>query len=179
MQRLSQKELRSFLDFKYGQYNGPGFITTDPVSIPHLFSSREDIEISGFLTATISWGLRKSILKNARALLEMMDMAPYGFIKSFSPSDLRPFSRFVHRTFNGNDCIYFLRSLQKIYVNYGGLESCFVPQPLAGIKPCINAFRRIFLELPHQPRQEKHIADPFKGASCKRINMLFRIFKKV
>jgi uncharacterized protein (TIGR02757 family) len=139
-----------------------------------LFSSREDIEISGFLTATISWGLRKSILQNARALMEMMDMAPYGFIRSFTPANLKPFRKFVHRTFNGNDCIFFLLSLQNIYNNYGGLESVFVPGPAAGVKGRIDTFRRIFLEFPHQPGQEKHIANPLKGASCKRINLFLR-----
>jgi len=174
LHRLSHTELRSFLEAKYLQYNTPSFIGNDPVSIPHLFSSREDQEISGFLTSAISWGLRKSILQNAGTLMKMMDMDPYRFIRSFTPTDLKPFSKFVHRTFNGEDCIFFLKSLQNIYVNYGGLESCFVPGPGSGVKQRINAFRRIFLELPHQPRQEKHVADPSKGASCKRINMFLR-----
>jgi len=174
IQSLTQYELREFLDAKHDQYNTPGFIESDPVSIPHLFSSREDIEISGFLTATISWGLRKSILQNARSLMETMDMAPSRFIRSFTPADLKPFRKFVHRTFNGEDCIFYLCSIQNIYNNHGGLESCFVPGPAAGLKSRIKAFRRIFLELPHQPRQEKHIANPSKGASCKRINMFLR-----
>ncbi|MCX6281774.1 MAG: TIGR02757 family protein [Bacteroidetes bacterium] len=156
------------------QYNAPSFIESDPVSIPHLFSAREDIEISAFLTAAISWGLRKSILRNARALVEMMDMDPYRFIRSFSEADLKPFRKFVHRTFNGDDCIFFIRSLQNIYSFHGGLESCFVSGQEPGVKLRISAFRRKFMELPHQPRQEKHIADPVKGASCKRINMFLR-----
>ncbi|MCX6286537.1 MAG: TIGR02757 family protein [Bacteroidetes bacterium] len=95
-------------------------------------------------------------------------------IRSFTPDDLKPFRKFFHRTFNSEDCIFFMRSLQNIYINYGGLESCFVHHQGTGVKPRIRAFRRIFLELPHQPRQEKHIANPDKGASCKRINMFLR-----
>ncbi|MCX6282725.1 MAG: TIGR02757 family protein, partial [Bacteroidetes bacterium] len=152
----------------------PAFIGSDPVSIPHLFTSKEDIEISAFLTAMISWGFRKSILQNARALVEMMDMDPYGFIRSFNSSDLKPFRKFVHRTFNGEDCVFFLHSLQNIYSEYGGLESCFVPGDYPGVKPRISAFRRLFLALPHPQRHEKHIANPGKGASCKRINMFLR-----
>jgi len=121
LQHLSQKELRSFLDFKYRQYIRPGFITSDPVSISHLFISKENIEISAFLTAIISWGYRISILQNAKKLMELMDIDPYGFIISFTSSDLKPFRKFVNRIFNGKDCIYFLRSLQKIYSDNGRL----------------------------------------------------------
>lgn len=172
--KLILRDLQAFLDIKYDQYNCSCFIESDPVSVPHFFSAREDIEISGFLTASISWGLRTSILRNATTLMEMMDMAPYSFIQSFGPADLKPFRKFVHRTFNGEDCIFFLRALQKIYTDHGGLENTFVSGPSAGIKTRISAFRRIFLELPHRPRQEKHIANPDKGASCKRINMFLR-----
>jgi len=172
--QLSKTELHDFLDSKYAQYNTPAFIDSDPVSIPHNFSTKEDIEISGFLSATISWGLRKTILQNAAMLMQMMDNAPSQFIRSFTIADLKPFRKFVHRTFNGEDCLYFLHSLQNIYINYGGLENCFVSIPGEGIKPRIDFFRRIFLELPHPQRHEKHIADPMKGASCKRINMFLR-----
>jgi len=174
LKHLSQKELHYFLELKYDQYNNPEFINTDPVSVPHLFSTKQDIEISGFLTAMISWGFRKSIIQNATILMEMMGMAPSEFIRSFTTSDLEPFNKFVHRTFNGSDCIFFLRSLQNIYTNYGGLENCFVRSPAAGVKSRIDAFRRIFLGLPHPQRHEKHIANPLKGASCKRINMFLR-----
>lgn len=174
MVRLSKTELREFLEAKYLQYNTPSFIESDPVSIPHLFSSKEDIEISGFLTATISWGNRKSILSNARQLVEMMDMAPASFIRRFESSDLKPLRKFVHRTFNGDDCLFFLRSLQNIYLNYGGLESCFVSEGDNSVWSRISAFRRIFLGLPHPQRHEKHIANPLKGASCKRIHMFLR-----
>jgi len=167
-------DLRGFLEEKHLQYNSPAFIATDPVFVPHHFSLKQDIEISAFLTSVISWGNRKSILTNATALVQMMDMAPYQFITSFTDSDLKPFGKFVHRTFNGDDCLYFLRSLQNIYINHGGLESSFVSEGSPGVKPRISAFRRLFLELPHPQRHEKHIANPDKGASCKRINMFLR-----
>ena len=174
MVHLSKTELHEFLEAKYLQYNTISFIESDPVSIPHLFSAKEDIEISGFLTATISWGSRKTILSNALKLVEMMEMAPASFIRNFANSDLGPFRKFVHRTFNGDDCMFFLRSLQNIYLNYGGLEGCFVSGEEVDVWSRISAFRRIFLELPHPQRHEKHIADPSKGASCKRIHMFLR-----
>lgn len=171
---MKKAELKSFLEFKYSQFSNPSFLPPDPVSIPHLFSVKEDIEIAGFLTSVISWGNRKSILTNARRLMELTDMSPHSFITSFETSDLKPFESFVHRTFNGSDCIFFLHSLQNIYKNEGGLESCFVSKGGTGIKPRISAFRKKFFGLPHLPRHEKHIADPEKGASCKRLNMFLR-----
>jgi len=112
---LSATALKDFLDEKSDFYNHPGFIPEDPISIPHQFSLKEDIEIAGFLTATIAWGNRKSIIKNANQLLEMMDYAPFEFIVGIETVDLKRFSSFVHRTFNGIDCVFFLESLSNIY----------------------------------------------------------------
>ena len=75
-------ELKEFLDSKVEQYNTAEFIDSDPIKIPHFYSLKEDIEIAGFLTATISWGNRKSIIKNSTYLMELMDNSPYEFVKS-------------------------------------------------------------------------------------------------
>src|SRR5688572_24630602 len=101
------KDLRDFLETKYRLYGQASFIETDPVSIPHRFSRKEDREIAGFLAATIAWGQRKTILANARQLLALMDDAPYDFILGHTRKDLARFHPFVHRTFNGMDCIFF------------------------------------------------------------------------
>ena len=122
---MNTEELKDFLETKYLQYNQPDFIATDPISIPHLFSTKEDIEISAFLTATISWGQRITILKNARHLLSLMDNSPHDFILHFKEDELKPFEKFCHRTFNGHDAQFFLTSLQNIYRHHGGLEKVF------------------------------------------------------
>ena len=46
-------ELKEFLDLKAEHYQSQEFITADPIQIPHRFSKKEDIEIAGFLIATI------------------------------------------------------------------------------------------------------------------------------
>src|SRR4029079_8532633 len=97
------------------------FIVLDPVSVPHLFSKKEDIEIAGFLSATIAWGQRKTILRNGRRLMQWMDDDPHRFILNFTDADLKPFRKFVHRTFHPEDCIFFLKSLKNIYEKKGGL----------------------------------------------------------
>jgi uncharacterized protein (TIGR02757 family) len=171
--KLAKNELLEFLELKHDQYNHPSFIESDPISIPHLFSKKQDIEIAGFLTATISWGNRKSIIANARKLLLMMDDDPHNFITEASESDLFQFRKFVHRTFNGEDCVFFLQSLKNIYTKHESMEELFLPSD-NGISHSIGNFRKEFLFTPHQKRSEKHIADPFSGSSSKRINMFLR-----
>ncbi len=171
------EEIKEFLDEKVLLYNQPWFIEYDPVSIPHLFSKKEDIEIAGFLAATIAWGQRPTILKNSRRLMQWMDNAPHDFILHFEDSDLNPFKGFVHRTFNGHDCIYFLAALQNLYRNHGGLSELFtisLKKHNDDIKEAIVLWRNKFFELPHMKRAEKHFSNPADGSACKRINMFLR-----
>lgn len=173
--KFSRAELKSFLDFKAEQYNTPEFIQTDPVQIPHQFCKKEDIEIAGFLTATIAWGNRKSILKNADRLMEMMDRSPYDFVMNHHNGDLEKLESFVHRTFNGRDLQYFIKALENIYQNYNGLEGIFSYYAVRdNLQPAIHEFKNIFFGLPHLPRTQKHISDPLKNSAAKRINMFLR-----
>lgn len=172
---LTHTQLHNFLKEKHDQYNNPEFIESDPISIPHQFSKKEDIEIAALLTATIAWGNRKMIIKNAKQLMELMDRAPFDFIQNFTDDDLKPFENFVHRTFNGTDCIYFLKSLQNIYKNHGGLEGAFlIQQKSDNLKESIISFHKLFFELEHQDRTRKHLANPEKNSAAKRINMFLR-----
>jgi uncharacterized protein (TIGR02757 family) len=171
---LSHQELFDFLEEKYLQYNNTDFIGLDPISIPHQYTRKEDIEIAGFLTAVISWGNRTSIVKDANRMLRQMDCSPYLFITEASSADFNSFDSFYHRTFNGQDCIFFLESLKNIYLHHGGLENSFSGVNRSGMKDAITEFRKLFLEPNHEKRSEKHISDPAKGSSCKRINMFLR-----
>jgi len=166
-----------FLEEKTALYNSAAFVESDPISIPHLFSKKEDIEIAGFIAATIAWGQRITILKNARSLVELMDDSPHQFITGFQNADLKRFKNFVHRTFNGIDCIYFFRALKNIYNKHGGLEKVFLSGLRAedtDLKSSIIHARNIFFELPHQKRSEKHFSNPAAGSAAKRINMFLR-----
>ena len=175
MAKFKQIEIKSFLDYKADIYENENFIEDDPISIPHLFSKKEDIEISGFITATISWGQRKTIIKNARQIMEMMDLSPFDFIKNHSKMDLKPLSRFVHRTFNGTDLVFFILSLKNIYKNHGGLEKLFIPNNINdNMSKVINQMKSIFFSISHKHRTRKHISDPLKGSAAKRINMFLR-----
>lgn len=172
---LSETELKEFLDVKVALYNNPDFIESDPIQIPHQFSKKEDVEIAGFLTSTIAWGNRKSIIKNARKLMGLLDNAPYDFVINCSETDLEKLLPFVHRTFNGQDCVQFIRSLRHIYSKYNGLEAVFSAHAEPGsLQLAISRFKSIFFEIDHLPRTQKHVSDPLKNSAAKRINMFLR-----
>lgn len=172
---MNSSELKSFLDEKVLQYNTLDFIESDPVQIPHLFSQKEDIEIAGFLSATIAWGNRKMIIKNSQRMMDLMGNAPYDFVMSHSETDLERLENFVHRTFNGQDFRSFIKSLQHIYKNHNGLEAVFsVNKEAHSMQKSIHEFKKIFFEIPHQYRTQKHISDPLNNSAAKRINMYLR-----
>lgn len=170
---MTESELREFLDQKADLYNNPNFIETDPIQIPHQFSSKKDIEISGFLTATIAWGNRKMIINNANKMMDIMGNSPYDFVMNYDKSNPQ-IDVFVHRTFNGIDLNYFLLALRHIYEKHGDLEQVFIPQPQQDLQAKISDFKRIFFEINHPIRTQKHVSDPMKGSAAKRINMFLR-----
>lgn len=172
---MKYNQLKSFLDEKVILYNNPKFIESDPIQIPHLFTLKEDIEIAGFLAATIAWGNRKSIINNSHKLMEIMGNSPYDFVMNFSDDDSELLDGFVHRTFNSNDLSYFLKSLQNIYLNHNGLENVFAKySEKDSMQLAIHHFKKTFFELPHLPRTQKHVSDPLKNSAAKRINMFLR-----
>ncbi len=168
-------ELKEFLDLKAEHYQSQEFIEADPIQIPHRFSKKEDIEIAGFLAATIAWGNRTSIIKNATKMMSLMEEAPYDFIKNHQTRDLDVFNGFVHRTFKAEDLKYFVVALQHLYENHGGLETAMSQNAEElGVQTALHHFKKRFFELPHQIRTQKHLADPLKGSAAKRINMYLR-----
>ncbi len=169
---MKREELKEFLEEKTAQYNRPEFIDADPIRVPHRFSRKEDIEISGFLTATLSWGNRKMIIRNAERLMELMGNSPYDFVMEGKPEHIESF---VHRTFNLTDLHFFLISLKNLYQNHGDLEEIFRTYAHQNsLQPAIHQFKRLFFEIEHPRRTTKHISDPLKGSAAKRINMFLR-----
>lgn len=168
-------ELKDFLDEKVELYNHPNFIETDPIQIPHQYSLKEDIEISGFLAATIAWGNRKMIIQNSKKMMAFMGNAPYDFVMAHKAKDLEKLENFVHRTFNGQDLVCFIKSLRHVYEKHKGLEAAF-SQNIASdsIQKSISEFKKIFFEIEHPIRTEKHLSDPLNNSAAKRINMYLR-----
>jgi len=172
---VNKKELKAFLDEKARTFESSHFLEQDPIQIPHRFDKKEDIEIAGFLIATIAWGNRVSIIKSGNRMMQFMDNDPYTFVMEHKEADLKPLNTFVHRTFNGIDFIYFIKALRNIYTKHKGLEYAFSTHKKASdMYQNIHQFKKIFFELTHEKRTEKHVSDPLKGSAAKRLNMYLR-----
>jgi uncharacterized protein (TIGR02757 family) len=170
------ENLSDLLNQKVKQYNNLQFIETDPVSIPHMFTKKEDIEISGFLTSVISWGRRPAILKSAHKLMELMDNSPYDFLMNSNVIEFKRFEGYVYRTFNSDDCIFLITALQNIYKQSDSLESIATNsfKTNGRIFDVIVGLREAILKTPHLKRSEKHLGNPLTGSAAKRINMYLR-----
>lgn len=175
---MNPKKLKEFLDRKVEEYNRPDFIPSDPVSIPHLFTRRQDVEIMGFFAATLAWGQRVTIINNCHKLIKLMDGAPYDFVRTHEEKDLKRFFGFAHRTFNDTDLLYFIAFFRDYYSKQDSLESAFT----AGLSaqdnntgPAIEHFHDVFFGLQDVPQRTiKHVATPRRKSACKRINMFLR-----
>lgn len=176
-------KLKDFLNAKAAYYEQPAFIMDDPISVPHRYSKKQDIEIAGFFAAILAWGNRKSIINSCNKLLAWMDDAPYDFILNFEEEDLKPFMGFAHRTFNATDLFHFLNYLQYHYKKPGvvSLESAFTKHfkhDDTNIEKALTGFHQSFFDdkvFPDHPeRTRKHIATPARKSACKRLNMFLR-----
>lgn len=173
---MKKSELKKFLNLKTEQYNQPSFIDLDPIHIPHRFTLKEDIEIAAFLTAIISWGNRKMILKSAEKMLGLMENSPFDFVKSFTDKEITPFRNLIiHRTFNGEDFVFFLNRLQRIYQENTSMETLFLLKPgEENFYHSLERFRTYFLSENKEHRSKKHLASPYKNSSAKRLMMFLR-----
>lgn len=173
---LPDMNLQNFLDQKTDHYNRPLFIKNDPVSIPHRYTKKEDIEISAFLVATIAWGKREQIIKSGEKLMTMMKDSPFDFILNADRNDLKKLNAFYYRTFNNDDLFFFIYALRNLYSSKGGLEQISTDSfnKSGTIKDVIVSIRQNMLVTPHLKRSEKHLADPENGSAAKRINMFLR-----
>ena len=172
-------DIKDFLDKKVTQYNQPSFIYTDPVCIPHLFSTKQDIEIAGLFAAVFAWGNRTIIINKSKELMQLMHNAPHDFILHHREKDLKDLLLFKHRTFNTTDLLYFIEFLKFHYTHYDSLETAFMPPGISkkdySIKDGLIYFHEYFFSLPDAPqRTKKHVSTPLNNSTCKRLNMYLR-----
>lgn len=175
---MKELALKDFLDKKAAEFNRPLFIKDDPISIPHLFTKKQDIEIAGFFAAIFSWGNRKTIIRKSKELMELMDMQPHTFCMDHDESRLKKLLNFKHRTFNSTDLLYFLHFIQTHYTHHESLEQAitrWMDPGDATIEKGLNGFYNYFFSMTDVPgRTKKHIASPDRRSTCKRLNMFLR-----
>lgn len=172
----THNELHELLEALHNRFNTVEFIEPDPVSIPHSFTNPLDIEIAGFLAATIAWGNRKAIVKSANKMMDFLDRRPYEFVMEASEWELKGLSSYVHRTFNGTDLECFVRALRRICQQSGSLGEWFQNdwEATGDMRTVLADFRHVFFDFDHPARSEKHLSSIAKGAACKRLNMYLR-----
>jgi uncharacterized protein (TIGR02757 family) len=174
----SRQDLRNFLEQLTNRFNHPNFIEADPISVPHRFSQKQDIEIAGLIASLFAWGQRVTILNKSREMLEKMDNRPFDFILNHKETDLKPFQNFIHRTFNGTDALYLIHYLKGIYSEGKDLEQAFFPEsdPSGNaVEKGLIRFRNRFIENEFFPKRSgKHVSSPLSGSACKRLNMFLR-----
>jgi uncharacterized protein (TIGR02757 family) len=170
--------LQDFLSKKADQYNQPSFISPDPISIPHSFHKKQDVEIAGFFAAIFAWGNRTTIINKSRELMQLMHNAPHDFCLNHSSADLKTLLVFKHRTFNPTDLLYFINFLKHHYTLSSSLETAFtlsMNKEDENVEGALNGFYKYFFSLEDVPiRTLKHIASPHKNSTCKRLNMYLR-----
>jgi len=175
---MESGKLKEFLDRKVDEYNQPSFIERDPVSIPHLFTKKQDIEIAGFFASIFAWGNRTIIINKSKELMKLMDNAPYDFIVHHSEKDLERLLEFKHRTFNVTDLLYFVLFLKHHYKQSTSLETAFskwMNKRDENIGKALIGFHDYFFSMEDAPvRTKKHIATPVRNSTCKRLNMFLR-----
>jgi uncharacterized protein (TIGR02757 family) len=186
---MEKSELADLLEVLYSKYNRTEFIERDPISIPHRYTRREDIEISGFLAATIAWGNRKAIVRSCGRMMVCLDIAPYDFVMNASERELALLKSYVHRTFNGDDLTTFVLLLRNLLICNGSLGAYFERQWAAtaetpsettdnsatgDMRRVLSRFRADFFAAEHPRRAEKHLSSIDRGAACKRLNMFLR-----
>ena len=148
--------LEGFLKRKVDEFNQPFFIENDPISIPHLFSKKQDIEIAGFFAAIFSWGNRTTIIQKTKELMQRMDMSPYEFCLNYDLSGLKRLKGFKHRTFNEDDLFYFVEFFHRHYQNSNTLETAFIKNISKAssaegdvVGAALIGFKKYFLSLEH------------------------------
>lgn len=178
MKGIPIAKLKKLLDEKVLRYNNRAFIADDPISIPHRFSRKQDIEITGFMAATLAWGQRKTIIGKCNELIQLMDRAPYEFILRHREPDLKRFFNFRHRTFQPTDLLYFISFFRHYYQRYDSLENAFsrfISPADEHVQKALEGFYELFFSLEHVPaRTRKHVATPARNSTCKRLNMFLR-----
>jgi uncharacterized protein (TIGR02757 family) len=174
--KIPLSDLRDFLDEKVAEFNRPSFIEFDPVSIPHEYKKKQDIEIAGLIAAVLAWGQRVTIINKSRDFLNRMDRSPHDFLLNHKAKDVKRFKDFKHRTFNEIDALYFIEFLSQFYHKHNSLEEAFAIRPGDDhVGSGLINFQRTFFSLEDFPtRTKKHIPTPERKSACKRINMYLR-----
>lgn len=106
------------------EYNVPSFIAEDPVQFPRKYmGSIADAEISGVLTALLSFGNRKAILKAATRLDGLFRGNPKRWLSNMQwLRDIPNNEKSFYRTITNRQMRNWCRALRYVYMNHYSLH---------------------------------------------------------
>ena len=172
-------ELKPLLDQINDAVEDPGYIPHDPVQFMHLFKKKPEIEIAGFLAATMAWGRRDIVISKVDDLMGRMKYRPYDFVMNYDQNKYHLLKGFKHRTFKPIDIHGIVLALQQIYTEYEDFEAFWSECREIGLnqnRPFLAIFHERFFEKSSDlaSRTRKHVSNPEKGSTCKRLYMFLR-----
>ena len=165
--------MKNFLDEQVQFINTPAFIAADPVQFPHRYKRLQDIEIVSFIVATIAWGRREMILRDAERMLSVMGESPYNYVMNEDYKNLG--TKNVHRTFFEDDLAYLLRGFHKIYTENESIE-CLLEKHNVHDAWQIAAVLQNELQAANNGKTNSRncISLHFEKSALKRLNMALR-----
>jgi len=172
-------ELKPYLDRINTEVEKPDYIPNDPVQFLHAFTNKKDIEIAGFFAATMAWGRREIVISKVDDLLSRFGYRPHEYIMNYQQADFINLKGFKHRTFKPIDIHGLISGLKTIYTQFDDFEAfwnhCYLLSKEEN-RHFLAVFRERFFELSFDAavRTKKHISDPEKGSTCKRLYMYLR-----
>lgn len=172
-------ELKPVLDELADMVEVPSYIDDDPVQFMHAFQDKEDMELAGFLAATMGWGRRDIVIAKTEDLFNRMDNRPEAFIRNLSEKDRKYLKGFKHRTFKPADIWWLCRCLQSAVIAHKDFESFWAHcrnKANAEQRELTAVFNQEFFGFhPEMPvRTHKHVSNPEKGSAAKRLYMYLR-----
>ncbi|MDE6556561.1 MAG: TIGR02757 family protein, partial [Duncaniella sp.] len=158
--------------------NSPAFIADDPVQFPRRFSSLQDIELVSLLAASIAWGNRKMICRDADRMLALMENRPFEYMME-GEFETIPDNMNIHRTFFGRHLKFFLRGMREIYNRYGSLqnfaEKVRIAEDQAPAWKLVENINGILAQTtPDFKEASRCLPQNLKTTALKRVNMALR-----
>lgn len=179
-----REDLKVVLDKLYEKYNRRELIPPDPLQFVYKYSNPADMEIAGFLAASLAYGRVEQIENDLTDLFGRMGKSPFDFIMNFTNKKRTLLKNFKHRFNTGGDMADLIVLLHNALERYGSIERFFLlgySSADRNIIPALSRFCDSLLDMhrsAHHGRESKGLAfllaGPNRGGAAKRLNLFLR-----
>ncbi|KJR43050.1 hypothetical protein MCHI_001068 [Candidatus Magnetoovum chiemensis] len=176
--------IKETLDKFYAEYDFKERISKDPIEFPHRYKTPRDIEVAGYIAASLAYGKVEMFKPVIASILTKMGESPYTFLGNYNiQSDKSRFENISYRFNNNDDILALLYALHCLIKHHGTIKSAFVKHFQGDIYTAIINFIDYILTIDlsavygvnEHPRGFKQFfPSPKNKSACKRINMFLR-----